>query len=127
MAFEWSGLNILIVDDDSDLRDTVCDIFKRLGAKMHSAIDGKDALSQIENQNISIILCDLQMPVMDGSSLLKVLNEKKIKIPFVFLTGQSHFTEKDARALGATALIYKPFSIKDLTARVEHILSNFFS
>ena len=122
MNFDWSKISILIVDDDSDLRETLCDIFSRLGVEIYSAVNGADALGWLEKSKISLVISDLQMPVMDGAALLKNIHDRHIDVPFVFITGQSHFTEAKAAALGAKGLIYKPYTLQGLTEKIKNVL-----
>ncbi len=127
MSFDWSKISMLIVDDDIDLRDILCDIFTRLGAKTYGALSGEEALEQLEINKVSLILSDLQMPFMDGAELLSVMNNRKMHIPFVFITGQVHFTEAKAAELGAQALVYKPYNLKGLVAKIESVLVSYSS
>lgn len=122
--FDWSNVSILIVDDDSDLLETLCDIFKYLGANVYSALDGDEAVIQVQSKKINLVLSDLQMPKMDGATLLKIITEKKLKIPFIFITGQSHFTEETALKLGAQGLIYKPYILKTMLDKIQNIFIN---
>lgn len=122
VLFDWSKVSILIVEDDGDLLETLCDYYKSLGALVYSAVDGQKALEIIHSKDVSLILSDLQMPVMDGASLLQTILEQKIKIPFVFITGQSHFTEEKALHLGAKGLIYKPYKLKVMNEKIQNVL-----
>jgi len=124
VPFNWSNISMLIVDDDSDLLETLCDYYKSLGALVYSAGDGQEALEIIRNKEISLILSDLQMPVMDGAALLQAILDKQNKIPFIFITGQSHFTEEKALQLGAKALVYKPYKLKAMNEKIQNILIN---
>lgn len=121
--FDWSKVSILIVDDDIDLLETLCDYYKSLGALVYSAFDGQKALEVIQDKDVSVILSDLQMPVMDGAALLHTVIEKKLKIPFVFITGQSQFTEEKALYLGAKGLIYKPYKLKVMNEKIQNIIT----
>lgn len=122
VLFDWSKVSLLIVDDDRDLLETLSDYYKSLDVSVYSAVDGQEALEIIQSKEVSLILSDLQMPVMDGAALLKVIQEKKIKIPFIFITGQSHFTEEKALHLGATGLVYKPYKLKAMNEKIQNVL-----
>lgn len=122
ILFDWSKVSLLIVDDDSDLLETLCDYYKSLGALVYSALDGQKALEIVHDKDVSLILSDLQMPVMDGAALLNAVLEKKIKIPFIFITGQTHFTEAKALHLGANGLIYKPYKLKMMNEKIQNVL-----
>lgn len=123
VSFDWSKVSLLIVDDDGDLLETLRDYYKSLGASVYTALDGQDALKVLQGQKINVILSDLQMPVMDGAALLKSILEKEIKIPFLFVTGQSHFTEEKALNLGARGLIYKPYKLKAMNEKIQNVLA----
>ncbi len=123
MNFDWKKISLLIVDDDADLRETLHDIFNQLGVKeIYTAIDGEEALQSVESKKVNLIISDLQMPVMNGADLLKKLNERKYRIPFLFITGQSQFTEAKAAELGAVGLIYKPYTLNSLVEKTKNIL-----
>lgn len=123
VSFDWSKVSILIVDDDSDLLETLCDYYKYLGALVYSAVDGQEALEIIHKKELSLILSDLQMPVMDGATLLETILKEKLKIPFVFITGQSHFTEEKALRLGAQGLVYKPYKLNVMNEKIQNVLT----
>lgn len=123
--FDWSKVSILIVDDDSDLLETLCDYYKSLGAVVYGALNGQDALKIIQSEQVDLILSDLQMPVMDGAALLEAVLEKNLKIPFVFITGQFHFTEEKALHLGAQGLVYKPYKLKTMNEKIQNVLLSF--
>lgn len=123
MKFDWTKISILVVDDDNDLREILCEIFQGLGAEIFSAENGQEALGSIASQKVSLVLSDLQMPVMDGTTLLKSMKENNLNIPFIFITGQSHFTEEAATSLGADGLIYKPYKIKMMLEKIQTVLN----
>ena len=122
-SFDWSKVSLLIVDDDTDLLETLCDYYKSLDALVYSAVDGRNALEIIQNKKVNLILSDLQMPVMDGEALLKAIQDKEIKIPFIFITGQSHFSEEKALRLGAKGLVYKPYKLKAMDEKIQNVLT----
>ncbi|MBC7741981.1 MAG: response regulator [Bdellovibrionaceae bacterium] len=124
MNFDWTCLQILIVDDDPDLREVLSDIFRRMGCQVFSAADGAQAFNLILKNKFSIIISDLQMPVMDGRKLLEKILAAKINVPFIFITAQAHFSATQARSLGARGLIHKPYRLKSLLELIKNAISN---
>ena len=105
--------NILVVDDSA----VDCLLFKTYaeripGYHVIEAIDGKDALKQIENWGIELIVTDLMMPNMDGLELLRTVREKYPNIPVIIATGQGN-EEIAAEALELGAFGYVPKSRLD--------------
>jgi CheY-like chemotaxis protein len=60
------GRTVMVVDDDHDSRNTTRRMLERLGARVVEATDGLDALNQLNRETIDIVLCDIEMPVMNG-------------------------------------------------------------
>lgn len=123
MTIDWKNFSILVVEDDMQMREVLCDIFKKIGVQYFAAENGQEALQVLLTKNIHLILSDVQMPVMDGVQLLKEVRSKNKELPIVLLaTGQSEITEESALAFGASGLLHKPFVIKVLIERVKQIL-----
>ncbi len=122
MSINWSEVTILIVEDDQDLIEGLIYFFNESGIKTFSALNGKEALKQIQKNKITVIISDLQMPVMDGAELLKNLNAINSKIPFIFITGQTHFTDELAASMGAKGIIRKPYAFKGLLQQIQNTL-----
>jgi two-component system, OmpR family, response regulator len=116
-------VNILAVEDDAMFREVLCEVFKLHGANVHSARNGQEALTILENNAIDLVISDIQMPIMDGKELLKKIRAKNSKVPIVLLaTGQSLLTEKEALSLGAAGLITKPIGTRDLLDKVSSVI-----
>jgi len=116
---------ILVVDDSSSLRALVKMSLTRAGYSVIEAGDGKQALAQIEKTaKINLIVSDVNMPVMDGISLLKEIKQhaRHKFIPVIMLTTEDEGTKvQQAKAAGARAWLLKPFdppSLLDAVARV---------
>ncbi|MET0287573.1 MAG: response regulator [Polyangiales bacterium] len=107
---------VLVVDDDSELRDEVGLFLEAEGFEVLLAGDGREALDVLRvRPDVSAIVLDLMMPVMDGAEFRREqLQDRSIAgIPFVLLTGRVDFTHM-ARALGAVACLQKPFEPQSL-------------
>lgn len=115
---------LLVVEDHADLNDFICDYFEdRFCCK--SAFDGTQALNLMEQQVPDIILSDLMMPEMDGSSFVRKIREteKFEHIPIVVLSAKSQVESRiDLYELGADNYLMKPFDISELNAVVHGIL-----
>lgn len=106
-----NGFKILVVEDDPDLNEVMCDLLSSANAKVLSASNGQDALSILKSEKVNFIISDIQMPIMDGFELLNRIQQNSAqKTPLLFVTGQSKVTEFDALNMGAVGLINKPFN-----------------
>lgn len=124
MSIDWKKYRLLVVEDDSDMRDSLVDLLSEEGCRVWNAANGKDALNILSEQAIDLVLSDVQMPIMDGEELLKIIREKDPKVPIVLLaTGQSHLSKEDAVKAGACDLIQKPFDAAEIIKKIEHYLT----
>jgi DNA-binding response OmpR family regulator len=114
---------ILVVDDDDAIRHVVSDALLEAGFAVATAIDGADALDQIDQYPPDAILLDLMMPSMDGWSFLQTCrNDARFAtIPIGILSAAPHLC-RTADAWGVQVAIGKPFAIEQLVAQVEHLL-----
>ena len=125
-SFQNSGtLNLLIVEDTSDMLDFISGIF-RDSHRIFKAGNGQDALEILRNTDIDLIISDISMPVMDGFELLKSVRSSEMlcHIPVIMLTVESALETK-IRGLeyGADAYIEKPFSTSHLKATVDNLIA----
>jgi len=119
-----NGKNILVVDDEVELRKAIIFDLKRRGCKTYEASNGNEAFKIVCEQNIHIVVSDVRMPESNGVDLLKQIREKYPKIPVVVLaTGFADLTEIEALQLGAYALLDKPFDRKKILGLLENSCS----
>lgn len=114
--------NILVVEDDDTMRDSIQTILSLNGYNTQAAKDGIDALVNLKSNNPDLIVCDVNMPHLDGYGLLEQLkqNPNTFNIPFVFLTINSDALDRrKGMNLGAEDYLLKPFSTEDLLNSVE--------
>lgn len=124
MSFVWSNYCIMIVEDDTDMLDVISGIFQDTGAKVLTATNGKEAFELLLHSKIDFVLSDVQMPIMNGTDLLKKIRIRNPEIPIVLLaTGQSSLTPESAKELGAADLIHKPFKMNEITKLVQSYLA----
>ncbi len=113
---------ILVIEDNSEVRDNVCDILSLAGYSFLSAGSGRDGIHLARSEQPDLILCDVMMPDLDGYGVLKILVEREdtVAIPFVFVTAKSE--QEDLRRgmnLGADDYVTKPFYKDELLRIIE--------
>lgn len=102
--------NLLIVDDDAHIRDSLRDRFAARGHEVATAVDGKDALVKIRRERPDLVLLDLQMPELDGIGVLQKLQQDGIDVTVVVITAFGT-VDRAVQAMknGAYDFIQKPF------------------
>src|SRR5687768_15167799 len=112
---------LLVVDDENNLRLVIQKEMTRLGHEVETASDGEAAWSASEEKDFDVLLCDINMPRLDGVGLLRRLREKSQNPPeVIMLTGQATVeTAIQAMKLGAYDYLTKPYSITELDVRVK--------
>ena len=116
---------ILIVEDERDIVRMLEYNLKKEGFRVVSASDGREALRRAEREHPDIIILDLMLPEIDGLEVCKTLKQSSgtADIPIIMLTAKAQETDKIVGLeLGADDYITKPFSIRELTARVKAVL-----
>jgi len=116
---------ILIVDDSASVRQVVSIALKGAGYDVLEANDGKDALSKLTGQKVHLIISDVNMPNMDGITLVKEV--KKLAAykftPIIMLTTESQEEKKqEGQAAGAKAWVVKPFKPEQMLAAVSKLI-----
>jgi phosphate regulon transcriptional regulator PhoB len=116
---------ILIVDDEPDIVDLVSYNLKKDGFKVTSASDGEEALTKIRRDKFDLVVLDLMLPHIQGGELCRIMKNdpKTAGIPIIMLTAKG---EEADRVLGlesgADDYMTKPFSIRELIARIRAVL-----
>lgn len=116
---------ILTVDDSASIRQMVSFTLKEAGYEVSEAFDGVDAVNKSLNNQFNLVITDLNMPNIDGITLIKKLRENpNYKFtPIIMLTTESQETKKqEGKAAGATGWIVKPFTPEQLIAVVKKVL-----
>lgn len=117
---------ILIVDDSSMMRLVVSKAAKKLNYEVIEASNGKEGLEQLMlHEEVDLILCDINMPVMNGMEMIEKLKEdEKLQfIPVVMLTTESkEELKQQGRDLGVKAWMVKPFNEKTFTKAMMKLL-----
>jgi two-component system alkaline phosphatase synthesis response regulator PhoP len=124
-AEETRVRNVIIVEDDEDIADSIRYNLDREGFRVRVAVTGEDALSLILNGPPSLILLDLNLPGMNGFEICRRLRGEPstATIPILMLTARADETDKVLGLnMGADDYITKPFSMRELVARVNAAL-----
>ncbi|MBN1626363.1 MAG: diguanylate cyclase, partial [Deltaproteobacteria bacterium] len=123
LNIDYSNENILIVDDDSYLRDTLEQLLKKIGLSSDSVPSGTDALKKLNENRYSIVLTDMKMPGMDGLELIGRIRDG-FDISTIAMTGYAEgYTYVDVINAGASDFIKKPFGIEELEAKIRRIIT----
>ena len=116
---------ILLVDDNADMRDYVRRLLIHQGYQVETAMDGMVALAMVRRQVPDLVLTDVMMPQLDGFGLLRELRSDPMtqEVPIVLLSARAGEEARiEGLAAGADDYLTKPFSARELLARVEATL-----
>lgn len=117
-------IKILVVDDEPRIRELIEEHLKHEGFDYEEAGDGASALKILENGDIDLVILDVMMPFVDGMTCLKEMRKRKIKTPVIMLTARGEEYDKLAGLEnGADDYVVKPFSPRELLARVKAVLA----
>jgi two-component system alkaline phosphatase synthesis response regulator PhoP len=119
-----AGMNevILVVDDEPKIVKQARDYLERSGYRVLEAGDGKTALAQVRHERPDLIVLDLNLPEMDGLDVCRALRRES-DVPIIMLTARVDETDRlIGLELGADDYITKPFSPRELVARVRAVL-----
>ncbi|MEM7549421.1 MAG: response regulator [Bacteroidota bacterium] len=118
-------MKVLVVDDSESIRELVGATLESEGYEVNRCVDGVDAINTLSSSKADLVITDLNMPNMDGLTLLKEIRNDKLYIgmPVLMLTTESQQSKKmEAREAGATGWIVKPFEQERLLSVVKRIL-----
>ena len=115
---------ILIVDDEPRIRELIREHLQYAGYTCEEAADGSAALAQVTSSSYDLVILDLMMPFMDGMTCLRELRSRHINTPVIILTARGEEYDKLAGLEGgADDYVVKPFSPRELVARVKAVLN----
>lgn len=114
--------NILVIDDENEIRELLKIYLSNHGYKVSEASNGLDALSILDDNNINLILVDIMMPKLDGIEFVKKLRIYSA-IPIIFISAKSEDMDKIfGLQVGADDYIAKPFNPLEVVSRVQSLL-----
>ena len=113
---------ILIIEDNSDIRENISEILELAGYECRTAADGKQGIEMAQSGSPDLIICDIMMPELDGYGVLHILSKKEetARIPFIFLTAKTERSDmRKGMVMGADDYITKPFDDTELLDAIE--------
>jgi CheY-like chemotaxis protein len=116
-----TSCNVLVVDDDAEIRETLVEVLEERGYRAIAASNGKQALDRLhEGVRPELILLDMMMPVMDGAQFRARQQEESslAEIPVVLISAHEDLSKR-VRELDAEAALQKPISFRDLLDTVK--------
>lgn len=116
---------ILVVDDEADLVELVSYNLKKEGFVIDSAFDGEEAFAKVKKANYDLLILDLMLPGIQGMELCRILRNdpKTASLPIIMLTAKGEEVDKVVGLeMGADDYVTKPFSLRELVARVRAVL-----
>lgn len=117
-----NNINILVVDDEKTIVDVIEAYLKKAGYNVFKSYDGKEAITIFNNESINLIILDLMLPDISGEEVCKIIKSQK-DVPIIMLTAKTNEDDiLNGFNLGADDYVVKPFSVKQLIARVSAVL-----
>ncbi len=117
--------SILIIDDEPDILELISYNLKKEGFHISTALDGEEALQKVRGGHLDLIILDLMLPGIHGMELCRILrnNPRTAHVPIIMLTARGEESDKvHGLESGADDYMTKPFSPKELIARVKAVL-----
>ena len=113
----------LVVEDDAAIRRGVCDMLRFHGFEVQEAADGDEGLEQAQSAEVDIVLLDLILPGTMGLEILEQVRNARPTLPIIIMTAKGEEADRiKGLKLGADDYVVKPFSIKELIARIEAVM-----
>jgi len=113
---------ILVVDDEPTLRETLAEALEADGFRVVTAADGREALAQFREHRPELVVLDLMLPELSGIEVCRIIRQES-GVPILMLTAKSSELDKVlGLELGADDYVTKPFSLRELSARVRALL-----
>lgn len=115
----------LIIEDNQDMRQALGRFLENEGFKVQLVSSAEEAIDEVDENDFDIALIDLNLPGKSGFSMIEYIREQGIKMPLIALTAQDQVESKvRGFELGLTDYLVKPFSLKELVARIRVHLAN---
>lgn len=119
----FSVKNILVIDDNDAIRNVIATVLADYGFQLQEAADGETGLQMIRDDMPSLVICDINMPGMDGYEVLSLVRQSftMASVPFILMTGlMTHDGFRRGMSCGADDYLFKPFATAEL---IEAVMS----
>ena len=115
---------LLVVDDESAIRESISLLLEEKGYKVQTANNGREGIRVFESFQPDLVLTDISMPDMEGIEFMRILRKRREGLPIIVMSGNVVGAKflKSASLFGAVATLQKPFSNKDLLKSIEKFL-----
>ena len=114
---------ILVVDDDPDLRACLSSELRSEGYDVFSVLGGEEAISILQKRHFDLVLLDIRMPGVDGFKVLKFIKKNYPTVRVIMLTAFADIiNEIESRIQGAEAFVKKPYDVADLLATIDRVI-----
>lgn len=114
-------MKVLVVDDESLIREVIIEYLKLENMEYREASDGYQAIELVKNEDFDVVIMDIMMPKMDGYQAVKEIR-KFSKVPFIMLSARSEEYDKlTCFDIGVDDYVTKPFSPRELIARIKAV------
>ena len=119
-------MRLLVIEDEAPMRTALVETLKAEGYRVHSAADGIAGLELACTETFDLILLDVMMPGLDGFAVCRALRQRGRELPVLMLTAKGQIDDRvEGLDSGADDYLVKPFSLKELLARVRALLRRF--
>lgn len=119
------GRRILIAEDEAVIRETIAEVFTRLGALTVMARDGQEAIAMVRAQHFDLVVSDIKMPYKNGYEVFAAAREAHVHCPVILITGFGYDPEHTivrASKEGLAGVLFKPFKVEQLMEIVHQAL-----
>ncbi len=115
--------SILAIEDDPSLLELLKIHLRDIHCELHTSMDGREGLQKILNQEYDLVILDVMLPSLDGFEICKEARSAQITTPILMLTAKTEEIDKIlGLEIGADDYVVKPFSIRELIARIKALL-----
>lgn len=118
-AAQQSGMRVMLIDDDDDVRRVVVDMLEALGHQVREADSGLAGLKLIDVQVPDIVLLDFAMPHLNGAEVARLLRDKHPDLPLIFISGFSDTAQLQAAVGSGAIVLRKPFTLDRLSEMLD--------
>ncbi|MFM1653232.1 response regulator transcription factor [Brevibacillus sp. B_LB10_24] len=118
--------SVLVVEDDAHMLEMISMVLSYEGYRVRGAVNGKEALAEMESSPADLVVLDVMMPVMDGWDLCRELRHLNPELPIIMITAKHETSQKvKGFGLGADDYLVKPFDPQELVVRIKAVLRRY--